>query len=144
MGKLTILLFALLFFRLLVFTLFFWLIDGSLFPIFYLIFKTFGCFYCFRAKSFFSFSYYDKNGSRIVKHLRDISPLAQHSKVFKDVLFTRRRFKTNIVVPTYSNHSSDDIWYLITNDDTRYASLNYSCRFGSIECIFKSQKSNRF
>lgn len=111
--------------------------------IFFLTFKIFGAFYCIRAKSFFTYSFYDKKGLLRTRHLRDIKPVAQHSKVLKDVFFTRKLFKTNIVVPTYSNHS-DDIWYLVTNDDTRFATKNYSYRFGSIECIFKSQKSNGF
>ena len=68
----------------------------------------------------FTFSFYNSKGKFITKHLRDIKPVAQHSKVLKDVLFTRGLFKTNIVVPTYSNHS-DDIWYLITNDNTSLA-----------------------
>lgn len=123
--------------------LFSWLIDG--FPIlkFYLIFSLFGCFFCIRAKSFFTFSFYNSRGEFVTQHLRDIKPVAQHSKVLKDVLFTRSLFKTNIVVPTYSNHTND-IWYLVTNDNTSYATKNYSYRFGSIECIFKSQKSNGF
>ena len=111
--------------------------------IFYLTFNLFGCFYCIRAKSFFTYSFYNSKGNLVTSHLRDIKPLAQHSKVLKDVFFTRKLFKTNIVVPTYSNHSPD-IWYLVTNDDTRFATKNYSYRFGSIECIFKSQKTNGF
>lgn len=123
--------------------LFSWLIDG--FPIlkFYLIFSLFGCFFCIRAKSFSTFSFYNSRGKFVTQHLRDIKPVAQHSKVLKDVLFTRSLFKTNTVVPTYSNHPND-IWYLVTNDNTSYATKNYSYRFGSIECIFKSQKSNGF
>ena len=110
---------------------------------FCLIFKIFGCFYCIRAKSFFTFSFYDSKGFFRTSHPRDINPVAQHSKVLKNVFFTRKLFKTNIVVPTYSNHPND-IWYIVTNDDTRLATKNYSYRFGSIECIFKSQKSNGF
>ena len=116
---------------------------GFLILKFYLIFSLFGCFYCIRSKSFFTYSFYNSRGKFVTHHLRDIKPVAQQSKVLKDVLFTRKLFKTNIVVPTYSNHP-DDIWYLVTNDDTRYATKNYSYRFGSIECIFKSQKSNGF
>ena len=33
---------------------------------------------------------------------------------------------------------------MVTNDDTSRATKNYSYRFGSIECVFKSQKSNGF
>jgi len=111
---------------------------------FFLIFSLSGCFYCIRAKSDYTYSYYNSKGNLITAHLADITPVAQHSKVLKDVFFTKKMFKTNIVVPTYSNHSNEDIWYLLTNDDTRHATKNYSYRFGSIECIFKSQKSNGF
>ena len=47
-----------------------------------------------------------------------------------------------LAVSNYSN--TDEPWYLITNDDTSRAVRNYSYRFGSIESIFKSQKSNGF
>lgn len=73
----------------------------------------------------------------------DISrKLKDGAKVLKDVLYTRKLFKTNIVVSNYSN--TNEPWYLVTNDDTSRAVRNYSYRFGSIECIFKSQKSNGF
>ena len=73
----------------------------------------------------------------------DISrKLKDEAKVLKDVLYTRKLFKTNIVVSNYSN--TNEPWYLVTNDDTSRAVRNYSYRFGSIECIFKSQKSNGF
>ena len=100
------------------------------------------CFFCFRCKSFFRFYYYNSNGVLLSKHLRDIKPHKYASVVRRDVLFTRKLFKTNIVVSNYSNTS--DPWFLITNDNTSRAVRNYSYRFGSIECIFKSQKSNGF
>ena len=102
--------------------------------------QSLGCFYCFRSKSFFTFSYYDSNGFLVTSHLRDIKPFVQHSKVFKDVFYTRKLFKTNIVV---SNSSTPEPWYLVTNYNTSLAIKNYSYRF-SIECIFKSQKTNGF
>lgn len=74
--------------------------------------QSIGCFYCIRSKSFFTFSYYDSKGFFRTSHLRDIKPMAQHSKILNDVLFTRKLFKTNIVV---SNSSTDDPWYLVTN-----------------------------
>lgn len=104
--------------------------------------QSIGCFFCFRSKSFFTFSYRNSKGSFSTSHLRDIKPLKYTSKVFKDVLYTRHSFKTNIVFSNYSN--TDEPWYLVTNDDTSRAIRNYSYRFGSIECIFKSQKSNGF
>ena len=100
--------------------------------------QSIGCFYCIRSKSFFTYSYYNSKGILITSHLRDIKPVVQHSKILTDVFFTRNLFLTNIVV---SNSSTSDPWYLVTNDNPRRAIKNYAHRFGSIECIFKSQKS---
>ena len=99
-----------------------------------------GCFYCFRSKSFFRFSRYNSRGELISSHLRDIKP-SKKTKYFTNALYTRRLFKTNIVVARTVN--TKEPWYLITNDDPARAIRNYSYRF-SIECIFKSQKSNGF
>jgi hypothetical protein len=104
--------------------------------------QSIGCFYCIRSKSYFSFSYYNSKGFLKTSYIRNISPLKYSSKVLKNVFYTRSMFPTNIVVSSYSN--TDDPWYLITNDDTSRAVRNYSYRFGSIECIFKNQKSNGF
>ena len=101
-----------------------------------------GCFYCIRSKSFFTYSYYNSDNSLITSHLRDIKPLKYSAKVFKNVLYTRKLFKTNIVVSNYSN--TDEPCFLVTNDDTSRTVRNYSYRFCSIECIFKSQKSSGF
>ena len=75
-------LFALIFFLISIITLFFLLIDGSLILKYYLIFKAFGCFYCIRAKSFFTFSFFDKKGLLVTKHLRDIKPILSVQKFF--------------------------------------------------------------
>ena len=93
-------------------------------------------------KSFITYSFYNSNGNLITRHLRDIKPLKYSAKVLKGVLYTRKHFKTNIVVSCSSN--SDEIWFVVTNDNTSRAIRNYSYRFGSIESIFKSQKSNGF
>ena len=86
-----------------------------------------GCFYCIRTKSYFSFSYYNSKGFLITSHLRDIKPLKYSTKVFKDAFYSRKLFKTNIVVSNSSN--TDDVWFLVTNDDTSRAIRNYSYRF---------------
>ncbi len=104
--------------------------------------QSIGCFFCIRSKTFFTYSFYNSKGNLITRHLRDIKPLKYSTKVIKDVFYTRKLFKTNIVVSNSSN--TDEPWYLVTNDDTSRAIRNYSYRFGSIECIFKSQKSNGF
>ena len=104
--------------------------------IFYPIFKIFGCFFCFRSKSLFRFYYYNSDGQLISSHLRDINPSSK-TKYLTDVFYTRRLFQTNIVVARTID--TKEPWY----DNPSRAIRNYSYRF-SIECIFKSQKSNGF
>lgn len=91
---------------------------------------------------FFTYSYYNSRGNLVTSHLRDIKPRKYEAKVLKDVFYTRRQFKTNIVVSR--SCVTGESWYLVTNDNTSRAVRNYSYRFGSIEAIFKSQKSNGF
>lgn len=65
-----------------------------------------------------------------------------HSVTHKDVLITDDRYKTNIVYSSTLN--TKDPWIIVTNGDTSKAIKSYSYRFGSIECMFKAQKSNGF
>lgn len=103
--------------------------------------QSIGAFYCIRSKSFFTYSYYNSNGLLLTKHLRDINPRKHSAKVLSDVFYTRNNFKTTIVVSR--SCVTGDVWYLVTNDNPSHAVRNYSYRFGSVECIFKSQKTNR-
>ena len=99
------------------------------------------CFYVFRVKSHFICSYTNSSGSTTLCHISDIKP-RKHSSKYISILFTAFEFPTNLVVVRSCN--TDDTWYLLTNDSPNRAAHNYSKRFGSIECIFKHQKTNRF
>lgn len=65
-----------------------------------------------------------------------------HSVIHEDVYITDNRFKTNIVYSSTSN--TKDPWIIATNGDTSKALKSYNYRFGSIETMFKAQKSNGF
>ena len=104
--------------------------------------QSIGAFYCIRSKSFLTFSYYNNRGDFITKHLKDIKPPSHKAKYFKDVFFTHNHFITTIVVS--KAYDSNEPWYIVTNDEPNRAVRNYSYRFGSIEPIFKNQKSNGF
>lgn len=65
-----------------------------------------------------------------------------HSVIYKDVYITDTRFKTNIVYSPTVN--TKDPWIIATNGDTSKALKSYNYRFGSIETMFKAQKSNGF
>ena len=64
------------------------------------------------------------------------------SVIHKDVLITDDRYKTNIVYSPTNN--TKDPWIIVTNGDPSKALKSYSYRFGSIETMFKAQKSNGF
>lgn len=99
-------------------------------------------YYCIRTKSYFAYTYYNKKGFERESHLKNIGAQKRNAKVLKDVMYTRKKFKTTIVVSKYSK--VEEPWYLVTNDAGNRAVRNYSYRFGTIEAIFKSQKSNGF
>lgn len=104
--------------------------------------ESIGAFYCIRTKSYFSYSYYNNKGFFCTSHIRDIKPRKHSAKVLENIFYSRKLFKTTIVVSR--SIVTDEPWFLITNDIPSRAVRNYSYRFGSIECIFKSQKSNGF
>ncbi len=101
------------------------------------------CFYCLRCKADNVVSFPDSRGFVNTYHISDINPLIHSSRVIHNVSYTHKNFKTNLVISA-SKTSNDEPWYIITNHDTSRAIRNYSYRFGSIEPIFKSQKSNGF
>lgn len=93
--------------------------------------------YCVRLKG--NIRVYKDNSSIQAKKLKHRKHL---SVVHNDVYITDKRFKTNII---YSNSvDTSTPWIIATNKDIKHAIQNYSYRFGSIECMFKNQKSNGF
>ena len=97
--------------------------------------------YCIRLKKNIKiFSYDKKEGHKIWKWLYDLPSHKYHAIVHKDIELYDSKYKTNIVISKYLN--TKDSWIIVTNKDVEHAIQNYSHRFGSIECVFKNQKSN--
>ena len=93
--------------------------------------------YCIRLKgSIIVYKDGNKLKAKKLKHRK------YHSVIHKDVLITDERYKTNIVYSPTSN--TKDPWIIVTNGNTSKALKSYSYRFGSIETMFKAQKSNGF
>ena len=101
------------------------------------IINSLGHIYCVRLKG--SLVAYIDNKKIKVKKLKHHK---YHSVTHKDVLITESRFKTTIVYS--STYNTKDPWIIATNGDPKKAIRNYSYRFGSIETMFKAQKSNGF
>ena len=93
--------------------------------------------YCVRLKG--STLVYNDNIKTKAKKLKHRK---YHSVIHNDVFITKERFKTNIVYS--STYNTKDPWIIATNGNTSKALKSYSYRFGSIETMFKAQKSNGF
>ena len=99
--------------------------------------------YCIRLKKNIKLFINDKKeGHKIWKRLSDLSSHKYHAIVHKDIELYDSKYKTNIVISKYLN--TKDPWIIVTNKDVEHAIQNYSHRFGSIECVFKNQKSNDY
>ena len=97
--------------------------------------------YCIRLKkNIKTFVYDKKEGHKIWKWLYDLPSHKYHAIVHRSIELYDSKYKTNIVIS--KNLNTKDPWIIVTNRDVSHAIQNYSYRFGSIECVFKNQKSN--
>ena len=103
-----------------------------------------GATYCFRLKSNLKISNFDKKeGHYIKKYSGDLFSRERHSVYYNDVyMYEDLSYKTNIAVSRKC--VSDEPWIIATNGNAKDAIRHYSHRFGSIESVFKNQKSNGF
>ena len=97
--------------------------------------------YCIRLKKNIKVFIYDKKeGHKVWKWLSDLSSYKYKAIVHKDIELFDSKYKTNIVISKYQN--TKEPWIIVTNKDVVHAVQNYSYRFGSVECVFKNQKTN--
>ena len=99
--------------------------------------------YCIRLKKNIKIYYYDKNeGHKVWKFIEDLVPYKKSSKFLNNIYLTEKLHKTNIVISKSNNISEP--WVIVTNGSPKRAIRDYGYRFGSIEMVFKNQKSNGF
>ena len=97
--------------------------------------------YCIRLKKNIKIFIHDKKeGHKIWKWLSNLPSHKYHAIVHKNIELYDTKYKTDIVISKYLN--TKDPWIIVTNKDVEHATPNYSHRFGSIESVFKNQKSN--
>lgn len=104
------------------------------------------CFYAFRAKanSSVKFLHFDKHeGHYIYKHLSDLKPYVFKTSFYENLELGDLKLKCNLSIAP-SSKSTDESWYIVTNMDPHFAIRKYKKRFGSIEMLFKSQKTSGF
>ena len=100
--------------------------------------------FCIRLKGNIKVKVFDnKEGHYILKNTGDLTGKKTRGKYYQNVyLYENSTFKTNISISKSNN--IDEPWIVVTNGEPNRAIRRYSYRFGSIECIFKNQKSNGF
>ena len=96
--------------------------------------------YCIRAKS--NISLYIYNYDEIAGSISEVKAKKSEDQFYDKVLITKNRYKTKLAISKLDTHK--EAFYIVSNGNIEEAIKNYSYRFGSIEFIFKNQKSNGF
>ena len=96
--------------------------------------------YCIRIKSRLTF--YIHNYGEIAGYTKDVKPKEKEEQYFERVTIIKHRYDTKMAVSKKEGH--EEAIYVLTNGKVEEGIKNYSYRFGSIEFIFKNQKSNGF
>ena len=96
--------------------------------------------YCIRTKS--NISIYIYNYDKMAGKLCEVRSKKTEDQYFEKVLVTKNKYETKLAVSKIDTH--EEIFYILTNGNVEDAIKNYSYRFGSIEFVFKNQKSNGF
>ena len=99
-----------------------------------------GATYCIRVKSRLTF--YIHNYGEIAGYTKDVPPKEKEEQYFERVTIVRHGYDTKMAVSKLEGHQ--EAIYVLTNGKVKDGIKNYSYRFGSIECMFKNQKSNGF
>ncbi len=99
-----------------------------------------GAIYCIRVKGNMIIYIYDYG--EMLGKIKEIKGKEKEEQYYKKVLVTKNKYRTSMVVSKKEGH--EEIIYVLTNGEVEKGITRYSYRFGSIECIFKNQKSNGF
>lgn len=103
-----------------------------------------GHYFCIRAKvnSDARFLCYDKKEKReIYKKFTDLPIIKEHA-TYHSIVALSFRYRCNLSIAR--GKLSDDPWFILSNIEPKKALREYAHRFGTIETLFKNQKSNGF
>lgn len=103
-----------------------------------------GHIFVIRTKNYTKVLVFDKKeGHKVWKRIYNLDGYKYHSKFYNDIIYSYyHKLNINLVISKSVSHKEPFI--LLTNGDPKSAVKEYKKRFGSIECIFKNQKSNGF
>ena len=115
---------------------------GNLFNLMNFI-DSLGDIFVFRCKKNMKVFFFDKKeGHKIWIPIEDLPHYVHHSAFYHNLEFTSSKYIYNLAYCQSKNHKES--WLLITNGRPKMAKGFYGYRFGAIEFIFKSQKTNGF
>ena len=98
--------------------------------------------YYIRTKSNVSIHIDNYENADMISTIADIEPFFSKSIYFDSVQINSSKYQTKLTVSKSKSHKEP--FFILTNGNTRDAVKIYGYRFGSIESIFKNQKSNGF
>ena len=101
--------------------------------------------FCIRAKvnSNIKVFCFDKSENNFIyKKFTDFPIQKHHALYYKDLELGDFHFKCNLSIAR--GKLSDDPWFVLSNIEPNLALREYAHRFGGIEMLFKSQKTNGF
>lgn len=96
--------------------------------------------YCIRVKS--NLTLYIYNYEKMIGKIKEVEAKEKEEQYFEKVLIGKYNYKTKLAVSKIEGHK--EAIYVLTNGKVEEGIKNYSYRFGSIEFVFKNQKSNGF
>ena len=106
-----------------------------------------GHYFCFRTKVNSNTKIYifdEKENHFVYKRFSHLKVLKNKSLYYENILVGSDSFKCNLSISRSSISTDDDYCFILSNIDPKKAIREYSHRFGAIECLFKSQKTNGF
>lgn len=96
--------------------------------------------YCIRIKS--NLTFYIYNYGKMAGCTKDVEAKEKEEQYFEKVNICRYNYNTKMAVSKKEGH--EEAIYVLTNGKVEEGIKNYGYRFGSIEFIFKNEKTNGF
>ena len=99
--------------------------------------------FCIRIKRNVKLFIFDKKEKHCIwKWFDNLFAYKYHASYLQNIPITDSKYIINIAIS--QRNGTSDPWLIVTNGDPKRAIKDYGYRFGGIESIFKSQKSNGF
>lgn len=99
-------------------------------------------FYIRTKKDSLVYTFDKKKKKFIYKSLSKLPHYVYHSAFYENITLTRNHFHCNLAISKSIDHIEP--YYIVTNANPKSAIKEYSKRFGTVEFVFKNEKTNGF